>query len=336
MRHLLYCAVAALAASSSLVLADTVTFKNGDKLTGKIGLISGSDLKLNTPALGDVTVKLSEVAAYRIDTPVVVQPKDGPALLGQVSGDGANVKVNDATYALGQLKSVNAPPDKWTGKVLVNFALSRGNTNNFVIGGQADAMKRRDTDTHDDRLTFHAEYNFGQSGGGSGGVPNTTDTDNWQTFGKYDQFYSEKFYGYATVKVEHDRIADLDYRLTPGVGLGYQWIETPATKFSTEAGLSYVREVYGHDGDNDYLSLRLAYHVDHQFSAMVDAFHNLEYLPAVDDPGDYNLNADAGLSFKIVGNWTSQLKVEFKRDSTPAEGALKNDLQFLLGVGYSF
>ena len=32
----------------------------------------------------------------------------------------------------------------------------------------------------------------------------------------------------------------------------------------------------------------------------------------------------------------SELKVQYQRDSTPAPGADKNDIRFLLGVGYQF
>jgi hypothetical protein len=51
---------------------------------------------------------------------------------------------------------------------------------------------------------------------------------------------------------------------------------------------------------------------------------------------DYNLNTDAGLRAAIIGAFFAELKVEFKYDSTPAEGAKKEDLRFLVGVGWTF
>jgi len=32
----------------------------------------------------------------------------------------------------------------------------------------------------------------------------------------------------------------------------------------------------------------------------------------------------------------SELKVQYQRDSTPAPGAEKNDIRFLLGLGWTF
>ena len=88
-------------------------------------------------------------------------------------------------------------------------------------------------------------------------------------------------------------------RLAPGVGVGYQWVETADFNFNTEAGVSYVYEDYSNDGNNDRVALRLAYHLDKKLNDKVSIFHNLEWLPAFDDPGDYNLNIDAGVKAHI-------------------------------------
>ena len=65
-------------------------------------------------------------------------------------------------------------------------------------------------------------------------------------------------------------------------------------------------------------------------------FHNLEWLPAFDDPGDYLLNADAGIRADLTKSMFSEFKIEYKRDSEPAPGSLKNDLRYILGVGWTF
>ena len=49
-----------------------------------------------------------------------------------------------------------------------------------------------------------------------------------------------------------------------------------------------------------------------------------------------HLNADAGIKAKLSQRWFSEFKVQWQRDSTPAPDAVKDDLKFLLGVGYTF
>jgi putative salt-induced outer membrane protein YdiY len=192
---------------------------------------------------------------------------------------------------------------------------------------------RRMTEVNDDRFSLGGAYNFGRTGRGSTG---STTTDNWDAYFKYDRFWTEKLYGYANIRADHDRIAALNYRLTPGVGIGYQWYETPTFNFNTEVGISYVYEDFDPGDNNDFIALRLAYHLTKKLNDKVSIFHNLEYLPAFEDPGDYILNVDAGIRAMLTKSMFAQFKAEWVRDSTPAEDREKNDLRYILGVGWTF
>ncbi|GIW77453.1 MAG: hypothetical protein KatS3mg104_2516 [Phycisphaerae bacterium] len=316
--------------------ADTVVLSNGDTLNGTIGIVSGDSMKFTSPAFGEVTIPLAKVRSYTIDAPTRVQPRGEPSVTGQIRGDSTTVTVDQKTYPMAEVKSVNPPKQEWTGAVVGNFSLARGNTNRFTVGAEAAAALRRDDQFNNDRISFGGGYNYGESGGGPGGTDKTTDTDNWNAFGKYDRYWDDQWYGYASLKLEHDRIAALYYRLSPGVGIGYQWIETPDIKFRTEAGVTYIHEEFDPSGTNDNAALRLAYAYDNRLSDTVSLFHTLEYLPAFDDPGDYIINTDIGLRAKLTDSFFAQFRILYKRDSTPAEGALKNDLLYTIGVGWNF
>ena len=84
------------------------------------------------------------------------------------------------------------------------------------------------------------------------------------------------------------------------------------------------------------IAFRLAYHLDHALNDQVSVFHNMEILPAFEDPGDYNMTTDAGIRAKLTKDFFSEFKVEWKRDTTPAPGADKNDLRYVLGIGWLF
>ena len=88
----------------------------------------------------------------------------------------------------------------------------------------------------------------------------------------------------------------------------------------SSAPLSFGTIVIFTDGKDDNLKL----------------FHNLEWLPSFDNPADYNLNADAGARLKMTKTMFAEIKAELRRESTPAPDALKNDLRYILGVGWTF
>lgn len=186
-----------------------------------------------------------------------------------------------------------------------------------------------------DRTTLAGGYFFGRQKDQATG-DKITSTDNWNALGKYDKFLDEKFYVYGMMKAEHDRIAALNYRLSPGVGVGYQLYDLPDFHVNGEAGINYVYEDYTTGDSEEHVAGRLAYHIDKKLNDTVLVFHNLEWLPAFEDPSDYNLTTDAGIRADMTKTMFSEFRVEWKRDSTPAPGADKNDLKYILGIGWKF
>jgi putative salt-induced outer membrane protein YdiY len=334
MKTTLCSACVILALLSTRARADEVIFNNGDRLTGTIKKVDGGKLTIKTDVAGEVSVDLKDVKTFSTAETLRVRTTDNATTRATIATTetAGQVKVADKTTPITDIKRISGK-QAWTGSVVANGSLQRGNTHETGLGVAADATLRRDDEFHDDRFLLRGAYNFGKE---TVNGTQSTSADNWFAQAKYDKFFNEKWYGYALMRYDHDRLADLNYRLAPGIGVGYQWVESANFNFSTEAGVSYVYEDYSNDGTDDRVALRLAYHVDKKLNDHVSVFHNLEWLPAFDDPSDYNLNADAGVRAKMTDKLFSEFKIQFERDSTPAPGAEENDLRFLLGVGYTF
>jgi putative salt-induced outer membrane protein YdiY len=231
------------------------------------------------------------------------------------------------------VKIVNPPQAQWTGSIIANGVINRGNTNNETGGISAIATLRRETDLIDDRTQLGADYNFGNTGRGNNA---TTTTDNGDVHGEYDRYFSDQLYGLGIVGLNHDRIAHLQYRLTPGLGIGYQPYEGPTFNLRGEAGVSYLYEDYQPGGVDSKVALRLAYHVDKQLNERVSVFNDVEWLPAFQDPADYVLSADAGIHADFTKRLFGEFKIVYRRNDDPPAGTLKDDLEFLAGVGWKF
>jgi putative salt-induced outer membrane protein YdiY len=325
-------------ASGAWVKADEVLFTNGDRLTGKIVGAADGKLKIKSDLAGEVSVDLSKVRTFTTDEPVELHVGEGNVLKSRVSaGPDGSVQaaggggVAAQAVALKDVRKINPPPVKWTGAITATGLLTRGNSDTDNLGISIDAVRRAEQD----RITFGAGYLYGRQRDTDTGDKETT-TDNWFIFGKYDYFFNDKLYAFASARVERDRIALLDLRFSPAVGLGYQWIEKEDFNFFTEAGLGWVYEDFSNAGSNDYFAARLAYHVDKKLNDKVALFHNLEYVPSLEDAGEFNINADAGVRATLTDNMFTEFKFEWKHDSEPAPGADKNDLRYILGVGWSF
>jgi putative salt-induced outer membrane protein YdiY len=326
--------------ATSTLRADEILFNNGDRLTGTVVSAEGGKLTVKTAVAGEVKVDLKDVKTFSSDQPVELQLSDGSTVKDRVApatqpgtvrtaGSGA---VQAQPVALSDVKKINPKPVQWTGSVLAGGMLTRGNTDTDNFNLSANAVRRAE----DDRTTLGAGYLFGRQRPADGGTKETT-TDNWFAQGKYDYFFAPKWYAYANARVEHDTIANLELRFTPGVGVGYQWVESSDFNFSTEGGITYVYEKYEDDAASDnHFAARFAYHVDKRVNERVTLFHNLEYLPSIEDLNDFNLNADAGMRVSLTERMFSELKAEWRRDQTPAPDRQKDDFRYILSLGWGF
>jgi putative salt-induced outer membrane protein YdiY len=330
---LLVCAVACASTCVPAARADEIRFKNGDRLTGKITEGSGGKLKITTGVAGDVTVDLKDVETFTTDEPLEIRLDDGRIVRQRVqpSQTPGAVSAGETDVELSRVKSVNAKGPRWTGAIVAGGLLARGNSDTENLNISIEASRRG----ADDRISANAGYIYSRQADPDTGDKSTT-ADNWFAAGKYDYFFSEKFYGFGALRVEHDTIADLDLRLTPSLGVGYQWVERPNLNFATEAGLAWVYEEYSEGDSDDHVAARLAYHFDMKFNERVGLVHNVEYLPSLEDLEDFNVNADAGVRASLTKTMFTEFKVEWRFDATPAADADKNDVRYLLGVGWTF
>lgn len=322
-------------ASSSF--ADEVVFKNGDHLTGKIEKMDGGKMSIKSAVAGSVTVDMKDVSTFASDGPIEVRLSDGSIMHQKIaSSDDGQITLAGGDVAaqkipLSSVKSINPGIGTWTGSITVGGNLARGNTNAEQLNAAAHMVRRGESD----RLTFDAGYLWSHQH--TPGIRGKHENENdWFVAPKYDYFFTPKFYGYVNARIERDLIADLSLLFTPGVGVGYQWVEKPDFHFNTEAGASWLYRDFRNDGTTDSAALRLAYHVDKKFGECVTVFHNFEYYPGLDSINNYFFDTDAGVRTTLTEKMFAELKADYKYNAIPAPGKEHSDLRLLLGVGWDF
>lgn len=330
-------AVLVVCALAGSVRAGEVTFKNGDRLTGKVEMLDKDELTIDSAVAGKVTVKLEDVATFVTDEPVTIRLQDGTEFKqkinagpeGQITPEGG-AGVAAMPIPLASIRKIN-PKENWTGSLLVGGLLTKGTNDTEQLNIAFNIARRTDTD----RITAGAGYLFGRQEDPDTGDDKTT-TDNWFVAGKYDYFFNPRFYAFGGARVERDRIADLDLRFIPSAGVGYQWVESPTFNFSTEGGIAWLYEDYRGEGTQESISLRLAYHVDKEFNDDVSVFHNFAYYPTLESLNDFYFITDLGIRADLTAQMFTEFKVEYRHDATPGASSARNDLRYILGVGWDF
>jgi len=329
------CAIAATAPAS----ADEIQFTNGDKLTGKIVKLADGKLGFDSKVAGTIAVNWTDVATLSSDEPVTVVLDGGqvvvdklvPAEPGSVKTAG-NGQITSQTIVLASTAKLNPEPVQWKGRVTAGADFERGNTVSDSFDSALDAVRR----SENDRITFGAAYSAAANKPEN--EPDKQPTKS-KMFGRmqYDYFFTPKWYGYVNARGDKDRIAALALRFTAGSGVGYQWFETETLKFNTEAGLSWVSENYSDETpNNDYLAARVAWNLDWILYSGLSFFHRASLYPSLENSHDQLVDTVTGLRYKLFGNFFGESKVLWVWDSTPAEGKKRNDVSYILGVGYEF
>lgn len=340
MRRILYLlAVVLLAMPARKILADVVITNEGDRITGTITSVADGKMVVHSGVVGDVTIPLTHIRTFSTDKPLEFHLADGTVITRQVEQSSpGEVLVSGTGLGAGQPLMVSSidevNPKAFSASFQLGGTISRGNTYNDTLNASAAIgykLKQED-------ITFKAEYENATEKihTPTGYQPTTTTEDRWDIEAKYEHFFTKKFYGDVDIDVTKDRIAFLDLRLAPTAGVGYAWLQNDPLHFSTEGGIGWIYENYTNGTPTrEEATLRLAYHLNYVFNANISAFHDLVYFPSIEYGSHYLINGDIGLHAKLTKNVFAELKAEWDYDSTPANGALKNDARYAATLGYA-
>ena len=329
--------LAATLAGPSSARADQVVLKNGDKLDGHITTLVDGKLTINVLGLGDVKVDVGQIVTLSTDQPVDVRLSDGTAAkrkLDAVATGGLALEgglIADQRVTIAEVSQINPPEPAWTGSITGGALLIRGNSDTDSLNLGVNLAHKTDQDD----ISVVAAYLYGRNKDRTTGVTTTT-TENWQVETRYDYNFTKKTYGFLDGLIRKDRIADLDLRVVPSVGLGYKFFDTPDFKLSGELGIAWVYEKYTNNTPTkEDVSGRAAYHVSKKFNDVLSVFHDAEYLQSVQRVGNFIVDTDVGVHVQVTKHLFGEAKISLDYDSAPANGALKNDVFYALSVGYN-
>jgi len=312
--------------------ADRVVLANGDSLSGKIERVVGGKLVLRTEYAGVVEIDAARIRKISTSAPVDVHLADGEVLKGQLSTTEDNRIIAErgpgreaTSFDWKQVASINPLPPRWKGSITVAGNVQTGNVHATGASLSLAASKKTETD----KFTLIYQFNYSSENG-------AMTVRNHYGLVKYDYFFSKKFYGYMGTELSSDTFRDLKLRVAVGPGAGYQLLDDARKSLSVEAGLSYVNESRKKGEDKDFLTLRLGANFDYRIAEFLAFSDRLILYPRLDYIGEYILRNEAGLTAPVGSGWALRLDNIVDRDSNPPARVQKTDVQWLLGMQYSF
>lgn len=352
--------ILAILGMSALAVADQISLKNGDRLTGKIVKSDGKTVVLHTDAAGDVSIKLSEIQEIRSDAELHVTLKNGETAVGPVSTTDDRIQVatksgKTVEAAKDDIKLVRNDEEQlkyekslhpgllhgWNGGADVGFSVARGNseTENLALAFKAAHP------TQNDKITLYTS-----SINTTNNLATPSTVANLTTGGlRYERNVSTKVFAFVAADFMANALQFLDLRQIYTGGFGYHLIKTDRTQFDVLGGLNYTHETYSngplipgttafasYGKTNRFVALTLGEELTRKLGKSTELTESSYFYPNLQNTGDYRWTFSAGTVTKIAKWFGWQNQFDDIYVSNPPLNTKRNDVLFTTGLNISF
>lgn len=218
--------------------------------------------------------------------------------------------------------------DGWDWKAVVGLNGASGNNENF----SARAALSGERDTSEYETTLGLSYIYGTSDGQKNTSRGVAEINNdWLTDSKWRYF--------AQGKYEYDEFQQWDHRLSAAVGVGYElYQDEDTTLLIGRIGVGGYYEI-GSMADEEFVPEGLiGLDLKHKWTENTTIVAATTYYPSFDDFGEFRWNTSAGIEVVMdkESGMTLNAGFEHRHDSMPGTGTKPNDLEYYMGLGWSF
>jgi putative salt-induced outer membrane protein YdiY len=352
--------------SASAAVADQVTLKNGDRLTGTIVSADGKTLLLKTDFVGDVTIKWDAITAIDSTQNLNLTLKDGKHLAGKVStSDGTLVVAPSAPAEAGgsapkdtivavrddaeqqaydtQIEKMAHPKFTyfWSGLFDTGLALTRGNSRTASYTLTGDAIRQ----TPRDKLTLFANYVYASDDTVN---PSRTTANAINSGIRGDLNLTNRVFVFALGNFETNELQHLDLRQVYGGGFGYHIIKTDRNTFDVFGGVTYDRDEFGAyslvnatppppttpiaASDVSSAEALIGEEFDSKLNKRSTFAERFSFYPNLSHTGEYRFQTNAALATQLKGWLSWQVSFSDIYISYPPPGLKGNDLVLSTGL----
>jgi hypothetical protein len=321
---------------ATVLNADQVTLKNGDRLTGSVVKKDDKTLTFDSPVVGKVTMPWDQVASLTTDAPVTVELTSGQKSQATVqSVPMADISTIRNAAEESAYERLQHPSwlQLWNGNALIGFAGTAGNATTRTFTTTAGASRT----TENDKTTLY--FNSVRASATANQVSSTTAQAVRGGAGYNHKIYDRLFVN-TTADFEYDLFQDLDLRYVLGGGLGYSIWRADRKSLSVVGGVAYDHAKFSPKAVPAYTRTAADFYWVDDFaykvtpaSSLVQSFRMYNNFS---DSQDFRANFDVTSSTKI-GKWfTWNLGFSFKYLNDPAPGRKTNDILYTTGLGIVF
>ena len=335
--HLLWVMLLGMALASSAT-ADRLHFADGESITGTFAGIADGHVQWTSVILGDLSIGQNHVdyieSGSRFDLQTTGSELSNCWMFIQQTKqhlhcDQGVQRLGDWTLVVAAGETITQPQPLLQQKGGLILAMEDSAGNSDIT--RYDINARTELRYLESRHTIALRYQDESSNG-------VKTRESWLGSYQYDQFFTDQWFATGNAFYEEDKLRELDQRASVGLGMGYQFLETPYFDLLGKGTLNYVDERFTTGVTRDrpafLWNLDFAWRVNDQG---VEVFHRHAALQSFEKQSDYEVNTTTGLKYPINGAFSSIFQLEYNYDNLPAEASIdKVDRKWSVGVNYDW
>lgn len=322
---------------------DWIRLKSGEWLKGEIiGLRKGT-LEFDSDELDELNLDIDDIAYARSSRRQVVQVEGREDLEGTLVIDGDLVTIGGAKGGTTQrefLMSIVPGSESWlsawSGDIGLGYTRRTGNTSqtDFTVNV---FLRRRTSATRWD--TTYNSTNSETNG------ERTADTQRLNS--RYDYFLTRRlFVTPIAVTGLQDQFTNIDYRVSPSAGIGYDLLDQNTVSWEVDLGLGYqftkfISVLPGETNHDDTVAAFAGTGVEWDVTPDVEFDVTYQLVMPMPDTNEYTHHALAKLSVDLLGMMDVDLTAIWDRNNAPLADAdnqvpKPDDFRITLGVSIDF
>lgn len=328
--------------AATLLHADTVTLKNGDRLTGTAVKLDGGKLTFKTAYADPIAIAWDQVESLttseafilptakgnlavtsiaRSDAELVVTTPSGPVTLEAAAVTVLRSAADEKTY------EASLHPNwahAWTATATASLALARGNSDTATFGAGMTAVRT----TRADKTSLYANTLYSHDGHAGITTANTSSGGV-----RYDHNLNAKLFVFGSGDFSSNALQDLDFRSIAGAGFGWHALKSAKQSFDLLGGAAWTHETYSPSPTNSFAVLDLGEIYARKLGAASAFTEQVYFYPDLNTLGQYQLAADSSFTTKLgkLFNWNTTFSDRYT--SFPPPGTESNDVILTTGMG---
>jgi putative salt-induced outer membrane protein YdiY len=215
----------------------------------------------------------------------------------------------------------------WNKELTAGYTQSTGNTQNSQLNASVEAKRKRKEDEIDLKAsTLYSSQNKKMDG------------QKHNASARYGfSLWEEGWYGFYKFAVDHDRFANIDYRMIPTAGIGYWFSDTAEWKAQAEVGFGIEHTNY-RDNTKETTDAILVPRAFFEKAVFYTATLSQEIVlyPNLEDSEKYRIYAETRFTNPLSENMSLRCSFIDEFNSDPAGDSKKNDTKTVLSIVYSF